>query len=126
MHKGLLFISSYNLNRAVFYSICTNLLRIKDLRKASTYPLVCLRFSQTLLHQDLGTFLRKKPLNLGIILILTVFPTGRCEAMSMNNSSGIIRLPAPYYDGNTSVEMALLKRRSGLVLTSATNFTIPV
>ncbi len=32
--------------------------------------------------------------------------------MSMNNSSGIIRLPAPYYDGNTSVEMALLKRRS--------------
>jgi hypothetical protein len=41
-------------------------LRIKDLRKVSTYPLVCLRFSQTLLHQDLGTFLRKKSLNLGI------------------------------------------------------------
>ena len=32
--------------------------------------------------------------------------------MSMNNSSGIIRLPVPYYDSNTSVEMALLKRRS--------------
>ncbi|MDL1983767.1 MAG: SagB/ThcOx family dehydrogenase [Deltaproteobacteria bacterium] len=47
-----------------------------------------------------------------IIFILTVFPIGRCEAMSMNNSSGIIKLPAPYYDGNTSVEMALLKRRS--------------
>lgn len=47
-----------------------------------------------------------------IIFTLTLFPTGRCEAMSMNNSSGIIRLPAPYYDGNTSVEMALLKRRS--------------
>lgn len=47
-----------------------------------------------------------------IIFILTAFPTGRCEAMSMNNSSGIIKLPAPYYDGNTSVEMALLKRRS--------------
>jgi hypothetical protein len=37
------------------------------LRKVSTYPLVCLRFSQTLLHQDLGTFLRKKSLNLGLI-----------------------------------------------------------
>jgi hypothetical protein len=45
---------------------CTNLLRIKDLRKVSTYPLVCLRFSQTLLHQDLSTFLRKKLLNLGL------------------------------------------------------------
>jgi hypothetical protein len=44
-------------------------LRIKDLRKVSTYPLVCLRFSQTLLHQDLGTFLRKKSLNLGINFI---------------------------------------------------------
>jgi len=43
-------------------------LRIKDLRKVSTYPLVCLRFSQTLLHQDLGTFLRKKSLNLGDII----------------------------------------------------------
>ena len=32
--------------------------------------------------------------------------------MSTNNSSEIIKLPAPYYDGNTSVEMALLKRRS--------------
>jgi hypothetical protein len=42
-------------------------MRIKDLRKVSTYPLVCLRFSQTLLHQDLGTFLRKKSLNLGFI-----------------------------------------------------------
>ena len=54
-----------NLNLAIFYSTCTNLLRIKDLRKVSTYPLVCLRFSQTLLHQNLGTFLRKKSLNLG-------------------------------------------------------------
>jgi hypothetical protein len=42
-------------------------MRIKDLRKVSTYPLVCLRFSQTLMHQDLGTFLRKKSLNLGFI-----------------------------------------------------------
>lgn len=47
-----------------------------------------------------------------IIVILILFPIGRCEAMSINNSSGIIKLPAPYYDGNTSVEMALLKRRS--------------
>ena len=45
-------------------------MRTKDLRKVSTYPLVCLRFSQTLLHQDLGTFLRKKSLNLGYMLKL--------------------------------------------------------
>lgn len=32
--------------------------------------------------------------------------------MSMDKSSAIIKLPAPCYDGNTSVEMALLKRRS--------------
>jgi len=37
----------------------------QGLAKVSTYPLVCLRFSQTLLHQDLGTFLRKESLNLG-------------------------------------------------------------
>jgi len=42
-------------------------LRIKGLRKISAYPLVCLHFSQTLLHQDLGTFLRKKSLNSGSI-----------------------------------------------------------
>ena len=67
------------LNRAIFYSTCTNLLRTKDLRKVSTYPLVCLRFSQTLLHQDLGTFLRKKSLNLGyindfVLFIITLLP----------------------------------------------------
>jgi len=32
--------------------------------------------------------------------------------MSMDKSSAIIKLPAPCYDGNTSIEMALLKRRS--------------
>jgi len=47
-----------------------------------------------------------------IIFILTLFPIGRCGAMSMDKSSEIIKLPTPYYDGNTSVEMALLKRRS--------------
>jgi len=49
-------------------------LRIKDSQKSSTYPWVCtprafpaghLWFSQTLLHQDLGTSLPKKSLNLG-------------------------------------------------------------
>ena len=54
-----------NLNRAIFYSICTDLLRIKDSRKSSTYPRVCLRFSRILMHQDLSTSLRKKSLNLG-------------------------------------------------------------
>jgi len=55
----------YYLNRAIFNSICTDLLRIKDSRNPSTYPWVCLRFSQTLLHQDLGTSLPQKSLNLG-------------------------------------------------------------
>jgi hypothetical protein len=45
-------------------AMLSNFLRIKDLQKVSTYPLECLGFSQTLLHQDLGTFLRKKSLNL--------------------------------------------------------------
>jgi hypothetical protein len=40
-------------------------LRIKDPRKSSTYPRVCLRFSLTLMHQDFSTPLRKKSLNLG-------------------------------------------------------------
>jgi hypothetical protein len=40
-------------------------LRIKGLQKSSTYPWVCLWFLQTLLHQDLDTFLRKKSLNFG-------------------------------------------------------------
>jgi len=47
-----------------------------------------------------------------IIFVIIVFPTGRCESMSTKKSSEIIKLPAPCYDGNTSVEMALLKRRS--------------
>ncbi|MEA3416002.1 MAG: hypothetical protein U9R02_07580, partial [Thermodesulfobacteriota bacterium] len=42
-----------------------DLLRIKDSRKSSTYPRVCLWFSQTLMHQYLGTYLRNKSLNLG-------------------------------------------------------------
>jgi len=52
--------TTLNLNQAIFYSICTDLLRIKDPRKSSTYPRVCLRFSRTLMHQDLSTSLRKK------------------------------------------------------------------
>jgi hypothetical protein len=55
-----------NLNRAIFYSICTDLLGIMDPRKSSTYPRVCLRFSRILMHQDLSTSLRKKSLNLGL------------------------------------------------------------
>ena len=47
-----------------------------------------------------------------IIFILTVFSTGRCESMSAKKSSGIIKLPAPCYDSNTSVERALIQRRS--------------
>ena len=57
----------YYLNWAVFYSICTDLLRIKASQNSSTYPRVCLRFLQILMHQDLSTYLRKKSLNLGII-----------------------------------------------------------
>ncbi|MEA3416566.1 MAG: hypothetical protein U9R02_10505, partial [Thermodesulfobacteriota bacterium] len=45
------------------------LLRIKDSRKSSTYPRVCLWFSQTLMHQDLGTYLRNKSLNLGYKMV---------------------------------------------------------
>jgi len=63
--KEIIVFEKLSVKRSV-YSTCTNLLRIKDLRKVSTYPLVCLRFSQTLLHQDLGTSLRKKSLNLGL------------------------------------------------------------
>jgi len=40
-----------------------NLLRIEGSQKASTDPLVCLHFLQTLLHQDLGTSLREKSLS---------------------------------------------------------------
>ncbi|MBW2722712.1 MAG: MBL fold metallo-hydrolase [Deltaproteobacteria bacterium] len=40
---------------------------IKDSRKSSTYPRVCLLFSQTLRHQDIITFLPQKSLNLGMI-----------------------------------------------------------
>ena len=50
-----------------FYSICTNLLRIKALQKSSIYPRVCLRFVQIFLHQDLSTYLRNKSLNLGLM-----------------------------------------------------------
>jgi len=48
-------------------------LRIKDPRKSSTYPRVCLRFSRTLMHQDLSTSLRKKSLNLGHNNFITVY-----------------------------------------------------
>ncbi|MEA3415719.1 MAG: hypothetical protein U9R02_06105, partial [Thermodesulfobacteriota bacterium] len=48
------------------------LLRIKDSRKSSTYPRVCLWFSQTLMHQDLGTYLRNKSLNLGYIIHILI------------------------------------------------------
>ena len=37
----------------------------QGLQKSSTYPWVCLCFLRTLLHQDLGTSLRNKSLNLG-------------------------------------------------------------
>ena len=37
---------NFHLNWAVFISICTGLLRIKGSQKASTDPLVCLRFLQ--------------------------------------------------------------------------------
>ena len=57
---------SSNLNWAIFYSICADLLRIKASQKSSTYPRVCLRFLQILMHQDLSTYLRKKSLNLGL------------------------------------------------------------
>jgi enoyl-CoA hydratase len=50
----------------IFYSICADLLRIKASQKSSTYPRVCLRFLQILMHQDLSTYLRKKSLNLGL------------------------------------------------------------
>ncbi|MEA3417140.1 MAG: hypothetical protein U9R02_13500, partial [Thermodesulfobacteriota bacterium] len=49
-----------------------DLLRIKDSRKSSTYPRVCLWFSQTLMHQDLGTYLRNKSLNLGLSYFFTL------------------------------------------------------
>jgi hypothetical protein len=54
-----------DLSRAIFFSICTEFLRIKGLQKASTDPWVSLRFLRTLLHQDLGTSLRKKSLSSG-------------------------------------------------------------
>jgi len=47
-----------------------------------------------------------------IIVILTLFPIGRCGAMSMDKSSVIIKLPAPCYDSKTSIERALIQRRS--------------
>jgi hypothetical protein len=56
---------NFNLNWAIFYSIRADLLRIKASQKFSTYPRVCLRFFQILMHQYLSTYLRKKSLNLG-------------------------------------------------------------
>jgi hypothetical protein len=56
---------NFSLNRAIFLSICTDLLRIKGSQKASTDPLVCLRLLRTLIHQDLGTPLREKSLSSG-------------------------------------------------------------
>jgi hypothetical protein len=47
------------LNRAIFDAICTDLPRIKDSRKSSVYPLVCLRFSYTLLRHDLVNLFAK-------------------------------------------------------------------
>ena len=46
-------------------TICANLLRPGRLRKCSTYQLVCLRYSQSPEHQDLGTSHSPKSLILG-------------------------------------------------------------
>jgi SagB-type dehydrogenase family enzyme len=49
----------------------------------------------------------------GIILlvIMILFPMGRCESMDIKNPA-TIKLPNPQYESTSSVESALLKRRS--------------
>ena len=51
---------TFNLNWVICGSIWTDLLRIKDSQKFSTYPRVCLRFSQILMHQDISAYFSSK------------------------------------------------------------------
>ena len=90
----------FYLSWAIFISICTNLLRIKGSQKASTDPLVCLRFLWTLLHQDLGTSLREKSLSSGFIWYVCG-PHGMNQIMRSNRSPLFRKTISPWYDSET-------------------------
>ncbi|RZB30665.1 MAG: hypothetical protein SRB1_02945 [Desulfobacteraceae bacterium Eth-SRB1] len=46
------------------------------------------------------------------LLSIACFPLSMGEAMTIDKSKEIVKLPAPRLDGNIPVEKALLKRRS--------------
>jgi len=47
-----------------------------------------------------------------LLVVMMLFPMGRCESMNIIKNPETIKLPNPQYDGLSSVEGALLKRRS--------------